>query len=81
MCLAFPGKIIKIIDNQHALVDFDGLKKVTNIALVEDARIGDYVTVHAGFAIQKMGKGDAWEVLKLYEQNKLKGGKTSRENK
>ncbi|MEK7598258.1 MAG: HypC/HybG/HupF family hydrogenase formation chaperone [Patescibacteria group bacterium] len=67
MCLAFPGKIISIV-GQHADVDFDGVKKKVNISLVQ-AKKGDYVIVHAGFAIQLLTKEDAWEVLKEFEKN------------
>jgi len=52
MCLAIPGKIIKI-KNQLAEVDFHGVKKEINISIV-DVKIGEYVMVHAGFAIEKM---------------------------
>jgi hydrogenase expression/formation protein HypC len=51
MCLAFPGKIIKI-DGQQATVDFDGIEKEINVSLVQVKR-GDFVIVHAGFAIEK----------------------------
>lgn len=52
MCLAIPGKILKI-KGQIAEVDFDGIVKDINIAMV-DVKIGDFVMVHAGFAIEKM---------------------------
>lgn len=52
MCLAIPGKIIKV-DGQLATVDFSGVKKDINVSLV-DVKIGDFVMVHAGFAIEKM---------------------------
>ena len=52
MCLAIPGKIKKI-DGQLATVDFEGLEKEINISLVS-VKIGEYVMVHAGFAIEKM---------------------------
>jgi hydrogenase expression/formation protein HypC len=52
MCLAIPGKIIEIND-QLATVDFNGIRKVVNISLVKIKK-GDYVMVHAGFAIEKM---------------------------
>jgi hydrogenase expression/formation protein HypC len=69
MCLAFPGKIIEIID-QQATADFDGVQKNINIGLVPDIEIGDYVIVHAGFAIQQLTKEDAWQVLQEYEKAK-----------
>ena len=55
MCLAIPGKIKKIKSKEIAEVDFDGLFKDVNISLV-DAKVGDYVIVHSGFAIEKMEK-------------------------
>lgn len=57
MCLAIPGKIIKI-NNQLATVDFNGIEKEINISLV-DAKKGDFVIVHAGFAIEKVSHEDA----------------------
>ncbi len=70
MCLAFPGKIIKIDKNNKdlAIVDFDGLKKETNISLV-DVQKNDHVIVHAGFAIQKLSGQDALDTFKLYEES------------
>jgi hydrogenase expression/formation protein HypC len=51
MCLAIPGKIVKI-KGQMAEADFQGVRKDINISLV-DVKIGDWVIVHAGFAIEK----------------------------
>lgn len=65
MCLAYPGKVIKI-KNKKAIVDFGGIIKEVNIELVDALKIGDYVNVHAGFAIQKLSQKDASKVLKLY---------------
>ena len=67
MCLAFPGKIIAI-NNQQATADFDGIIKKINVSLIPDVKKGDYVIVHAGFAIQKLTSEDAWDVLKEYEK-------------
>lgn len=64
MCLAVPGKIISV-DKQQAVVDFDGVQKKINLALVE-AKKGDWVIVHAGFAIGKMDEKEARETLKAY---------------
>ncbi len=67
MCLAIPGKI-KSIDKKTnvALVDFDGVERDVNISLVK-AKKGDYVIVHAGFAIQKLEKREASETIKLFK--------------
>lgn len=53
MCLAIPGKILKIND-QLATVDFSGIQKEVNISLLSDAKKGEFVIVHAGFAIEKI---------------------------
>lgn len=71
MCLAFPGRVLKI-NGDKAIADFSGVKKEVNISLVKDIKTGDYVMVHAGFAIQKMGKEDAMEVFKLYKKAEAK---------
>ncbi len=68
MCLAIPGKIEKI-KNSLAVVNFQGLKKEINISLVE-VKKGDYVMVHAGFAIEKMEKDYADE-MNAYLKKKL----------
>jgi hydrogenase expression/formation protein HypC len=67
MCLAIPGKIIKIKD-QLATVDFRGIKKEVNISLVK-AKIGDYVMVHAGFAIEKMDQDYVDEMNEYLKKN------------
>jgi hydrogenase expression/formation protein HypC len=64
MCLAIPGKIIEIKKNQQATADFNGIEKEINISLVE-VKKGDYVIVHAGFAIEKIGKADAESIKSL----------------
>lgn len=70
MCLAIPGKI-KSIDKKTniALVDFDGVEKDVNVSLVE-VKIGDFVIVHAGFAIQKLKKRDVSKILELLDKGK-----------
>lgn len=62
MCLAIPGKIIKI-NGEKAVADFNGIRKEINISLVK-VKIGDYAIVHAGFAIEKMDKNSAKESYK-----------------
>ena len=67
MCLAIPGKIIEIeSDKQHALIDYgEGTQRKANISLVQ-VKKGDYVLVHAGFAIQVIDKKEALETLELF---------------
>ena len=69
MCLAIPGKIINIdSDKNHATVDYgDGTKRKANISLVE-VKKGDYVLVHAGFAIEVLDEKEAEKTLDLFRE-------------
>jgi len=69
MCLAVPGKIVEIEKNkEHAVVDYgDGTKRKANITLV-DVKIGDYVLVHAGFAIEVLDEEEAQKTLDLFRE-------------
>ena len=69
VCLAIPGKIIEISsDKKHAIVDYgQGTKRKINITLV-DIKIGDYILVHAGFAIQILNEKEAKETLNLFKE-------------
>jgi len=58
MCLAIPAKILEIKDNK-AEIESLGVRKQIEISLVPDAKKGDYVIVHAGFAIQIVDKEEA----------------------
>jgi hydrogenase expression/formation protein HypC len=66
MCLAIPGKVVSI-EGTIAIIDFGGVQRETNTSLVE-VKPGDYVIVHAGFAIQVVDELDALETIKLWEE-------------
>jgi hydrogenase expression/formation protein HypC len=67
MCLAIPARI-KSIQNQMATIDMEGTQRDVSLLLLEDARIGDFVIVHAGFAIHKIDEHEAMESLKVLRQ-------------
>ena len=67
MCLAIPSKIIKI-ENNMATIDVEGVQREASLLLLEDARVGDYVIVHAGFAISKLDEAAAQETLDLLRE-------------
>ncbi len=68
MCLAIPSKIIKIEDSK-ATVDVYGAQRDISLMLLEEpVSIGDYVIVHAGFAIQKLQEDVAKETLGYFNQ-------------
>jgi hydrogenase expression/formation protein HypC len=69
VCLAIPGKVVGIESNKdHAIVDYgEGTKRKANISLV-DVKVGDYVLVHAGFAIEVLNKKEARETIALFRE-------------
>lgn len=67
MCLAVPMKI-KEINLPLATVESAGLKRRINIQMLPRAKVGDYVLVHAGFAIQKVDPEKAKETLRLFNE-------------
>ncbi len=73
MCLAIPGKIVSIEDNGEVLmrsgrVSFGGIIKEVNLAYVPEAKIDDYVIVHAGFAISMLDEAEAQEVFRYLRE-------------
>jgi len=64
MCLAVPAKITKVFKTV-ADVDMSGVKRQIDVRLVGKVKPGDYVLVHAGFAIEKINAKEAKETLKL----------------
>ncbi|MFH1242503.1 MAG: HypC/HybG/HupF family hydrogenase formation chaperone [Pseudomonadota bacterium] len=67
MCLAIPAKIVEINDYMGT-IDMEGTRREVSLLLLEDAKIGDYVIVHAGFAIHKIDEAEAKESLKLLRE-------------
>lgn len=67
MCLAIPSKIVAI-ENNLAIIDVDGVRRTASTLLLEDAGVGDWVIVHAGFAIQKLDEAGALETIRLLKE-------------
>jgi len=68
MCLGIPSKIISI-EASRAIIDVYGAQRNVSLMLLEDeVKIGDYVLVHAGFAIQKLQEDVAKETLGYFDQ-------------
>ncbi len=81
MCLAVPGKILSSSGEQlerTGKVNFGGICKEVNLAFVPEARVGDYVIVHVGFAISKLDEQEAVRVFdylkQMAELQELEGG-------
>ena len=67
MCLAIPAKIVKIEEGM-GIIDMEGTQREVSLLLQEDAKVGDYVIVHAGFAIHKLDEEEAKENLRILRQ-------------
>jgi hydrogenase expression/formation protein HypC len=72
MCLAVPGKIVSIEGEDSILrsgrVDFSGIIKQVNLAYVPEAKVGDYVLVHVGFAINIIDEEEAQKVFEYLRE-------------
>ncbi|MDL5206398.1 HypC/HybG/HupF family hydrogenase formation chaperone [Streptomyces sp. ALI-76-A] len=71
MCLAVPGRVVAIDDRADPLtgmIDFGGVQKRACLEYVSDVRVGEYVIVHVGFALQKLDEESARASLELFEQ-------------
>ena len=67
MCLAIPSRIVEIKDT-IATIDVDGVKREASTMLLENVKKGDYVIVHAGFAISKLDEKSAEQTLKALRE-------------
>jgi hydrogenase expression/formation protein HypC len=70
MCLGIPGKVLSVADDElrTGRVDFGGIVKEACLACVPEARAGDYVIVHAGFAISRVDEHEAARVFDYLRQ-------------
>jgi len=67
MCLAIPARVVEV-EGTWAKVDILGNTREADLTLVGAAEVGEYVLVHAGFAIQKLGAEDAEATLRLFSE-------------
>lgn len=70
MCLAVPGKIIEIYENNGLLmgkIDFGGVIREACLAYVPEAKVGEYAIIHVGFALNLLDEAEAQETLQLFE--------------
>ena len=67
MCLAVPMKIMEI-HGARGVVDLDGARYDADLTLIEDPKVGDYVLVHAGYAIETLDRREAEERIALFEE-------------
>jgi len=68
MCLAVPVQVLELMENETALVEMGGVRKVVSLMLLDGVEAGDYVLVHAGFAIEKVDREEAERTLAVLEE-------------
>jgi len=68
MCLAIPARIVELLEGDNCRVDLGGVRKEISLALVDDARVGDYVIVHVGFALSLLDAEEAERTLALFAE-------------
>lgn len=69
MCLSIPARIVSV-NGSMAEVSAGGTIFKAGLQMIENAKVGDYILLHAGFAIQKISESDAAETLKLLKEMK-----------
>lgn len=67
MCLAIPMKLIEV-EGDKGIVELSGIKKEVSLKLLDEVKKGDYLIIHAGFAIQRVDEEDAQETFKIWEE-------------
>lgn len=68
MCLAVPGKIIEIYENNSLTmgkIDFGGVTREACLAYIPEAKVGDYTVIHVGFALNLLDEAEAQETLRM----------------
>ncbi len=68
MCLAIPVRVERLLDNELAVVELDGLRKEISLALVDGVREGDYVILHVGYALTRLDPEEAERTLALFAE-------------
>ncbi|NLC70912.1 MAG: HypC/HybG/HupF family hydrogenase formation chaperone [Desulfuromonadaceae bacterium] len=67
MCLAVPMRII-VLEGDSALCEIDNVQRRASVTMIENPQVGDYVLVHAGYAIEKLNEKEAEETLRLFRE-------------
>ncbi len=68
MCLAIPACVEQLVAEDNAIVNLGGVRKEISLALVENIKVGDYVIVHVGYALQKLDSLEAEQTLRMFNE-------------
>lgn len=73
MCLAVPMRVAEILDGS-AICEVDGVRREASLMMIDDVAVGDYVLIHAGFAIEKIDPIEAEKTLQVFREVLDAGG-------
>ena len=68
MCLALPARVVELTGPETARIELGGVRKEISIALVDDVAVGDYLIVHAGYALTRLDPDEAQKTLALFAE-------------
>ncbi|CAM2927587.1 HypC/HybG/HupF family hydrogenase formation chaperone [Legionella worsleiensis] len=66
MCLAMPVQVTQLLEHNRAIINLGGITKEISTALVSDIKTGDYVIIHAGYALTRLDEQEAQKTLSLF---------------
>jgi len=67
VCLAIPARLFQV-EGERGLVELAGVVREVSLMLLPEARVGDYLLIHAGYALQRLDEADAQETLRLLKE-------------
>ncbi len=76
MCLALPARIEQLTGTDSAIINLGGVHKEISLALLDEVAVGDYVIVHAGYALQTLDEAEALQTLALFAEMQAQEGDT-----
>ncbi|MTI85268.1 MAG: HypC/HybG/HupF family hydrogenase formation chaperone [Firmicutes bacterium] len=68
MCLAIPGLVVEMQGKDWAVIEVSGIRRTVGVQLVEGVKTGDYLMVHAGYAVEKLDLIEAEARIELWEE-------------
>jgi len=68
VCLGIPAKVIEVREDNTAIVDYGGIKKLVDSTLLPDVKPGDYVIVHAGAIIERISEQEYQETMEILRE-------------
>ncbi len=68
MCLAIPGRLLNKVDDSRGTVDLGGITKEISLVFLPDAKVGDWLIIHTGFALQTISEQDALDTISLLQE-------------